>query len=227
MKRVAISCWPDTKLGRSVHEINESFARQIEKAGALPFLVPILDTNADLTPYIEEMDGLLLIGGADVASFEYGEDPHESAEAYQFKRDAHERRFFMEAYRAGKKIIGVCRGMHMINIALGGSLWQHLPELEGGVMHGGFIPNVKIPYHRIQTTGGRMQELYPGGLIVNSFHHQGLKIVARELTVTATSFDGLPEAVENDQILAVQFHPEFEEINADTAALYRRFVEEL
>ncbi len=227
MKRVAISCWPDTKLERPVHEINENFAIQLEQAGALPFMIPILDEKQDLTPYLEQMDGLLFIGGADVSSFEYGEDPHESAEAYQFKRDAFEMRLFREAYAAGKKILGVCRGMHMINVALGGSLWQHLPELEGGVTHHGTFPFKKFPYHRVQTLGGRMKELYPEGLVVNSFHHQGLKIVAKELTVTATSYDGLPEAVENDQILAVQFHPEFEEIISDMAALYKRFVEEL
>lgn len=227
MKRVAISCWPDMKLGRTVHEINEEFSRQIERAGALPFLVPILPKGSDLTPYLQEMDGLLLIGGADVASFEYNEDPHEKSEAYQFRRDEFEKRLFMEAYRAGKKIMGICRGMHLINVILGGSLWQHLPELEGGVIHGGFVPDKKIPYHRLRTLGGRMKKLYPEGLIVNSFHHQGLKIVSKELTVTAVSYDGQPEVVENEQIIAVQFHPEFEDGNPVIKALYRQFVSEL
>lgn len=226
MKRVAIACWPDTRLERPVHEINESFATQVARAGALPFLVPITEPGQDLSAYVERMDGLLLMGGADVSSFLYDEDPHKAAERFHFKRDASEIALFQAARAAGKPVLGICRGMHLINVVLGGTLHQHLPDLELSVTHGGEYPT-KFPYHRVRTLGGRMKELYPEGLIANSFHHQGVKDVAPGLTVTAETHDGLPEALEAEGIFAIQFHPELEDIQADTNRIYQQFVREL
>ncbi len=226
MKRVAIACWPEVRFQRQVNEINENFALHIERAGALPFLIPITTEGQDLTPYVEHMDGLLLMGGADVSSFLYDEDPHIEAERFNFQRDASEIALFQAARAAGKPVLGICRGMHLINVVLGGTLHQHLPDRNRSVTHGGDYPK-RFPFHRVRTLGGRMKELYPDGLIVNSFHHQGLKDVAPGLTVTAEAHDGLPEAVEGDGIFAIQFHPEIEDIQADTSRIYQRFVEEL
>ena len=226
MKRVAIACWPDIRLERPVHEINEMFAVHIARAGAVPFLVPILDRGADLTPYVEQMDGLLLMGGADVSSFLYDEDPHKESERFHFKRDASEIALFHAARKAKKPVLGICRGMHLINVVLGGTLHQHLPDWSTQVTHGGDYPR-RFPFHRVRTTGGRMKELYPDGLIGNTFHHQGIRDEDEELTVTAETYDGLPEVVEGEGIFAIQFHPEMEDIQADTMKIYQRFVDEL
>lgn len=226
MKRVGIACWPDIRLERPVHEINEAFATQMARAGALPFLVPITEPGQDLSPYVAHMDGLLLMGGADVSSFLYGEDPHVESERFHFKRDASEIALFKAVRAAGKPVLGICRGMHLINVVLGGSLHQHLPDLNGPVTHGGDYPK-RFPFHRVRTLGGHMKKLYPDGLIANSFHHQGLKDVAPGLTVTAETYDGLPEAVEGDGIFAIQFHPEIEDIQADTQLIYNHFVSTL
>lgn len=227
MKTIGIVCWPDVRDGVPVYEINERFATQVERAGARPLLIPVLAPGQDAAQYMEWIDGLLLIGGADIASFRYGEDPHPEAERYHFRRDDAEWRLFEAAMAANKKVLAVCRGMHLVNVALGGTLWQHLPDNQSTVVHGGGRPDKKIPYHRIRITGGRMKEIYGEEAVVNSFHHQGLREVANGLVVTARSHDGLPEAVENNRILGVQFHPEFEEINVNHMKLYERFIAEL
>ena len=191
MKRVAIACWPDIRLERPVHEINEMFAVHIARAGAVPFLVPILDRGADLTPYVEQMDGLLLMGGADVSSFLYDEDPHKESERFHFKRDASEIALF-HAARKPKTRAG-----HLPRHASDQCRLRRNPaSASAGLEHTGNprgdYPR-RFPFHRVRTTGGRMKELYPDGLIVNSFHHQGIRDVAEELTVTAETYDGLPK----------------------------------
>jgi putative glutamine amidotransferase len=145
-------------------------------------------------------DALLLPGGGDIDPARFGSVPLENGgEVFDIPRDGLEFRLFEMFYAAKKPVIGICRGMQVINVALGGSIWQDLP-LQCGLSHA--APDGAEPMtHTVVFTDGTQME-------VNSFHHQAVRKPGRGLTVTARSADGMPEALEGNLIRAVQWHPE-------------------
>jgi len=151
-------------------------------------------------------DGLVLCGGGDLECSLYGQE-NCGSEPPDKDRDAAELALFDAYFQAGKPIFGICRGMQLINVALGGTLIQDLPT-QLRLFHrqsGG------DQVHPIRTQEGSfLHTLYGPTLTVNSFHHQALDTLGRDLEVTAWSEGGLPEALQHRSlpILGVQFHPE-------------------
>ncbi len=195
-------------------------------AGGLAVLVPpqpIDEAGADAI--LDGLDGLIITGGKDVDSRRYGQEPHPLNDAPRLDRDALEDALLARAIARDIPFLGICRGMQVLNTALGGSLIQHLPDAIGSTRYnaGG---GVFSPTPAITVTGTRAADLLGEQVTVQSYHHQALDVVAPGLTVSARGDDGIIQAVDVDALtfgVAVQWHPE--ESAAQDARLFAALVE--
>ena len=183
---------------------------------------------------VQNADGLLLTGGGDVDPALYGEAPHETFQASEAGRDAFEIAVVRAAMEAGTPIFAICRGMQILNVALGGTLLQDIPSMvNGAANHAVPEPRFLIAHEVWVAKGSRlatlMAEKMDGDICqVNSRHHQAVKDVARGWEVTATAPDGVIEAMEHPGDvfrLAVQWHPENFWRTGEFRPLFEAFVD--
>lgn len=183
----------------------------IVKSGGVPVIFPSVAPKY-VKDYLDLFDGIIFAGGVDVDPTFYQQEPHQNLGATYYKRDVFEIELCKQALAAGKAIMGICRGMQLINVALGGSLYQDLSEDKKAYLKHSQIAPGNMPSHHVSTKeNSRIRQLVGERPYVNSRHHQVLNQVAPGLVVSAWADDQVPEAVESlasDQILAVQWHPE-------------------
>ena len=182
-------------------------------AGGIPILLPACNCPESIDLLLPSIDGILLPGGADVDPFLYGEEPRRELGLVQTRNDLFEIHFLQEARAAHKPIFCICRGIQVLNVAFGGTLYQDIPsQLPESLRHYQTPTDRKEPTHTVDIVkGSYLYEAYGEERIrVNSFHHQAIKDVAEGFTVSARSRDGLVEAIEarQEHILGVQWHPE-------------------
>ena len=192
-----------------------NYALALTSAGAVPLLAPNVDAGL-AEVYAERADGLLLTGGVDIDPYLFGARPHPDLGTVDRRRDAFELALY-RAFRAlGKPILGICRGIQLVNVAHGGTLHQHLPAVPDTEQH---LQKdfTGAPLQRVALTPGSRLAAGFGStdLFVNSFHHQAVDRVGEGLQVAARSEDGIVEALEiddgagsHDFVVAVQWHPE-------------------
>ena len=186
----------------------------ISEAGGLPLTLPLTENMQDLKEVLEICDGLLFTGGHDVSPWVYGEERIPGCNACCEERDRMEILVLRMAIEKDKPVFGICRGIQLINAALGGTLYQNLPDQFPSVIEHHMSPPYDAVCHNvILENGSPLQKLLQTeNLGVNSYHHQGVCRVAPDLKVMARSEDGLVEAVyrpESRFLWAVQWHPEF------------------
>ena len=184
----------------------------ISELGALPIVLPDVP-GAKGEDYVELFDALVIPGGPDMDPTFCGEEPRWKIGMTNYKRDVFEKEMFEAFYKAGKPIFGICRGCQLINILMGGNVYQDLPsENPDAFIRHSQGANGSYPTHNITIEEG--SELYKSlgaKAYVNSRHHQGMKKLGEGLKVTATAPDGVVECIESvkdNQIVAVQWHPE-------------------
>lgn len=201
----------------------------LRAAGALPLTVPLEADEDDARQIFSLCDGLLLTGGHDVDPALYGQAPEPFCTPPCPRRDALERTLFSLFRQGGKPILGICRGVQLINALMGGTLYQDLPAQKPGVLPHVMQPPYDRAFHTVALTEGGMLSRITGAqeLGVNSYHHQGIRLLAPGLTAEAHAPDGLVEAVScpgHPFMLAVQWHPEFS-FRTDEAsrAIFRAF----
>lgn len=188
--------------------LSRDYADSVARAGGVPVLLPpIGDGHAEL---VARLDGLILAGGADVDPARYHQAPHERTTDLRPDRDAFEFGLLAEVLRARLPVLAVCRGMQVLNSALGGTLHQHLPD---AVAHDGHRPKPGTFGTTSVTVadGSRIAGILGRDVKVRCHHHQALDVVADGLAVTARADDGTVEAVELTDagfVVAVQWHPE-------------------
>ncbi len=195
--------------------INQSYVRALVAAGCAPVLIPLLDDDDRLRAIYERLDAIVFPGGADVAPREYGEEPIDNLNVVEAPRDRTELTLARWAFADDLPALGICRGPQVLNVALGGSLWQDLRE-QGvtSVDHSdadGRARTALIHRVRLDPDSRLAQLIDETNIEVNSLHHQAVKTVAPRLRVTGTSDDGVIEALESDDhrfLIAVQWHPE-------------------
>ncbi len=190
----------------SWHITNEAYLQAIEIAGGIPIILPPSKEAVDI---IKHVDGLLLQGGADVDPSLYKEDKHQNCGDSCISEDLFHIRLIEKAASLNKPIFGVCRGMQIINVAFGGSLYQDReenPKFNNHLMKEAYAEGV----HNItiERESFLAEVFKKENLIVNSLHHQMIKDLAPGFKVAARSDDGVIEAIEKDKIRAVQWHPE-------------------
>ena len=195
-----------------------SYVKAVLMGGHVPVIVPDIDDPVRLRKVLRKIDILLLPGGVDVAPERYGEARSPQLGEVNMERDAFEYCVLTEAVRLRKPILGICRGVQVLNVFLGGSLYQDLPSEypDTTVNHWDepHLINIKRNTRLFRLLGKETVE-------VNSFHHQAVKRLAPGLRVSACAPDGTIEAVECDSlpIAGVQFHPEQLTIQGDTLFL--------
>lgn len=195
--------------------INQSYVNALAAAGCAPMLIPLLDDDERLRAIYERLDGVVFPGGADVAPQEYGEEPIGHLNDVDTARDRTELTLARWAVADDLPTLGICRGQQVLNVALGGSLWQDLRH-QGvtQVEHSdadGRARNAMIHRVRLDPDSRLAQLIDETEVQVNSLHHQAVKSVAPQLRVTGTSGDGVIEAIESPErrfLIAVQWHPE-------------------
>lgn len=204
----------------------------IKSAGGIPIIFPFLDKKSDIVSLCEMCDGFLLTGGHDVSPELYGEAPFDNVEPNPM-RDYIERVVLEYAINNDKSLLGICRGIQFINVALGGTLYQDLPaQFSSKTEH-----HMNAPYDRVCHTVSIVEEtplyeLFETDILgVNSYHHQAVKKLAASLTAMAISEDGLVEAVympDKKFIWAFQWHPEFSYKSDDKSKkIFGKFIESI
>lgn len=195
--------------------VNQSYVRALVEAGCAPVLIPILDDDDRLRAIYERLDGIVFPGGADVAPREYGEDPIGSLNEVEAPRDRTELTLARWAFADDLPTLGICRGQQVLNVALGGSLFQDLRHQGAtSVEHSAADGRARTALvHRVRLDpDSRLAQLIDETDVqVNSLHHQAVKDVAPPLRATGRSDDGVIEALESDDrrfLIAVQWHPE-------------------
>ena len=201
--------FPDPlKINYSPRDISKA----VSEAGGLPVIIPVGEPE-HLQKYVEMIDGLILAGGQDISPHLYGEDPREGIKATSPKRDAAEVALTEAYISTGKPILGICRGLQLINAMFGGTLYQDLSESDEI-----FIKHVQEtpthhPIHRVKIDSkSYLGSILPEEIKVNSLHHQVIRKLGSGLKTTAIAGDGVIEAIETvdptKNIVAVQWHPE-------------------
>lgn len=202
-------------LGRFVRA-DLDYVEGVAEAGGVPVVLAPVGGVRTAETLVGGIDGLLLSGGSDLDPGYYGEDPIPELNITMPERDAFEMELVGHALRRGIPVFGICRGLQVLNVALGGTLYQDLPSQLGRdvLKHRQETPKWQ-PTHEVEVNGAsKVAEILDGeALKVNSYHHQAIKDLADGLSVSARSSDGVIEAVEYRDlserwIVGVQWHAE-------------------
>ena len=185
------------------------YCDQIVRAGGVPMVLPPVDDAEVLINMLEGIDGLVLTGGADYNPLWYGEQPEKELHTINSTRDLPELLLTRLAFNRQIPILGICRGVQTMAIALGGNLVQ---DLKTPLKHSQDAPRSEATHSVTITEGSTLYGLYGQETFVNSFHHQAVKDCGSHLHVVATAPDGVIEAVESTEqkaLMGVQWHPEW------------------
>lgn len=208
--------------GKTLQYLEQSVAHWLLAHGALAFMIPAIAQGATLTranislgDYVRALDGLVLQGGADVSPASYGEEPLRPEWAGDRIRDLYEIELFWECAIQGKPVLGICRGLQLINVALGGTLYQDIASQMPGALRHVDSEAYERNAHAIEIVpGSELCRLYAmtKHATVNSIHHQSINVLGRGLVIEALSpNDGVIEAIRwngSSFALGLQWHPE-------------------
>jgi putative glutamine amidotransferase len=215
----------------SIVVLGAAYVDAVRAAGGVPILIPSGISGEAFQTLFERLDGILFTGGGDIAVERFNGDPHPSIGDVDPARDSVEFSLLGAAVKNRKPFLGICRGMQLVNVGLGGTLYTHIPDQLPGAGKHDFHDGYPRDYmaHRVEVQSGTRLAAIVGELSfpVNSLHHQGAKNVPAALIPTAFSPDGLVEAVElpgHPFGLAVQWHPECIPDQPSSMKLFRAFV---
>lgn len=210
---------------------NREFVDAIRAAGGVPLILPVTADEDIIRNHVNICDAFVLHGGHDANPVLFGEEPSEKSHAGGAMTDLNDISLIRLIMEADKPLLGVCRGMQMMNLVMGGTLYQDISEydaeLKAGVRTGGIAASseggVKVllhnqpgpewdPYHTVRTTPGtKTAALFGETVPVNSHHHQAVKDPAPGAVISASAMDGVVEAIEFPEkkfALGLQWHPE-------------------
>lgn len=219
--------------GNPVVALATHYIRAILQAGGMPVLIPSLLSESEWREFYARLDGIVFTGGGDIETRIFDGLDHPKVDGIDPERDSLELPLLRAAAEGGKPFLGICRGLQVVNVALGGTLFtdiaDQLPGAERHDWHEGF-PRTHLA-HAVRVQEGSllariMNDPLPG---VNSLHHQGIKDLAPALNAVACAPDGLVEAVElpgHPFGLAVQWHPEWLVEHESARRLFQAFIDE-
>ena len=199
---IGISCG---RTSAGAASLSANYTEAVARAGGIPVIFPTVADSALAAELVRRVDGVIFSGGPDLDPSYYGETVWNETVKVDTLRDVSDLMLMRAALAAKKPIMAICRGEQLMNVVLGGSLYQDIPtQVDTLVKHAGGA------WHRIGVEKGSvLYDLFgQDSLTVNSFHHQAVKDPAPGINITARSADGLPEAFETGRVWAVQFHPE-------------------
>lgn len=191
----------------------EGYYQSVLKAGGIPFIIPPFSETDNLSELLDQLDGIIFSGGGDIDPLLLGEEPIKELHSITPQRDLQELLLARIAYDRQIPMLGICKGIQVINAALGGTLYQDIhTQMEGTRIKHSQDLDREYPSHTVSISPNSiLEKLFGKQLAVNSFHHQACKDIAQGLKVTATSPDGVIEAIESSEfksVLGIQWHPE-------------------
>jgi putative glutamine amidotransferase len=192
--------------------VNDSYIQAVERAGGVPILLPVINDEECILAQIESCSGFLFPGGIDIHPKYYASEAHLLLGDINSRVDEYQLKLIRSALESGKPILGVCRGIQLLNVACGGTLLQDLSEAPNRCLKHSQSGMRHEVMHQVKTASGSILENLLGSEFwVNSSHHQIIWDVGSGLTVIATASDGVIEALQmndRDFVLGVQWHPE-------------------
>jgi putative glutamine amidotransferase len=220
------------RYGFSQIAVTEAYVKAVSRAGATPLLIPLGLPDAAYRALLDHLDGILFSGGGDVQPERYGGQPHPLVSEMDPDRDRVEISLLQDSLQSGKPFLGICRGLQLINVAMGGSLYEDLQVQYPKAQRHQFFPEKprSFPAHDVQIE----PESRLAGILgttqteVNSLHHQGIRQLAAGLWASAYAPDGVIEAFELPDYpfgLAVQWHPEWMQDLGPMRALFQAFTQ--
>ena len=215
--------------------MNSRYYLAAAASGAVPVMIPLFDHDErTLRAIYDRLDGVLLAGGVDMEPHTFGEAPHPRLGRTDHARDDVELKLARWALEEGKPILGLCRGHQVLNVALGGSLYQDIEAQVPDALRHDWFPGYPRDHlaHTIEVTPHTRLHAAAGAatMPVNSMHHQAVKELGTGLVVSGRAPDGVVEAIEGSgahYVLGVQWHPEVFELRDDerTHRLFKGFVD--
>ena len=193
--------------------LGSPYLRALEEAGGTPLLVTPAHDEESIARILDVADALVLTGGEDVDPSLYGQQAHEKLSTVNRSRDRMEIAALRGALERGMPVLAICRGVQLLNVALGGTLFQDLPSQRAeGVIHEQAAPITERWHAGRVAEDSRLAEIFGTiDLFINSFHHQGINLLSPELKPVVWAEDGLVEGVEardHPWVIGVQWHPE-------------------
>lgn len=212
------------------HRMNDSYIKAIVQAGGIPVVIPAYEDLSLVKEVIDRLDGVLLSGGGDVDPARYSRRPNAHLGSVSPRRDAAEIAIAQYVIReTDKPLLGICRGVQVMNVAMGGSLYIDLPD-EGKLAHSlTMYPRYQVSHEiEVQDNTQLAKAMGVGTKGVNSFHHEAVKDLAEDFVVCARSLpDDVIEAIElpgERFVVGVQWHPEELTARPEARQLFRDFV---
>lgn len=199
--------------------LNREYVSAVEKVGGMPLMLPVSTDEDIVSTYADMCDGFIFSGGNDINPLFYNEGPHPNLGVVNSDVDLYQITLMKKILERGKPMLLICRGMQLINIIKGGTIYQDLSDIGGKVFkHEQFAPKYE-PIHRVKLVEGtKLYEMFGPSLNVNSYHHQCVKDPGEGLRVAARTEDGVIEAMELENYgfcIGVQWHPEMLFMNAE------------
>ena len=209
--------------------LTEKICSSIRNAGGVPMLLSAADRGCEIEALASRLDGFVFAGGSDIDPSFYGE-PNRGSISPDLERDTFEESLLIEALKADKPVLGICRGCQLINVALGGTLYQNMPDVKAEWTLHKRSDVVKGYVHDIDILKPELFPKLDGPVMhVNSMHHQAIDRTSDYLAVIARTSDGLTEGVCGEGhrfLLGVQWHPEcLAESDPVQAEIFERLVE--
>lgn len=196
------------------HTLQFTYYDSVRRAGGIPILLAPVPADA-VGRLIDRVDGLVFTGGGDIEAHRYGGTPHDAMYDLHYDRDEFEIELAREAARRRTPTLAICRGLQLLNVALGGTLIEDIPSEVGSMDHAEIGHLVYNGHQHVRLAKGCKVAAAVGidDLLVNSIHHQAVRDLAPGFTAVGWADDGVIEAIEHDDLswplLAVQWHPEY------------------
>ncbi len=215
MKTIALTCSTE----KEKYFLASRYAEYVLDAAkyanipVMPVILPLTKDKNVIDEYSRSFDGYLFTGGDDVDPIHYGEEKHEKCGVTEGERDVFELSLLKHLIALDRPVFGICRGIQIMNVALGGSLWQdHYSQVEREGVH--VLKNSEgKPRHKVKISGYLHDIIGSDEIVTNSYHHQAVKKAGNGIIVCARSEDGIVEGIYHEKLSyyrAVQWHPEID-----------------
>ncbi len=215
---------------KEIYYINDEYCAIISKLGGLPILLPYTNNEELIIEQVNMCDGILLPGGDDITPYLYGEEPNLKLGECNEEMDCYHISLAKETIRVNKPILGICRGIQLLNIIHGGSVYMDISYFEGTPILHMQVGRRKDLCHMVDfTEGSKLHQYFGDSILTNSYHHQAVSRIGEGLEITARTRDGLIEGIENHNLkycVGVQWHPEIMAMHTETMhPLFSDFIE--
>lgn len=196
--------------GLKISYTSNDYVEAVDAAGGAPSVLPLTKSEDAIAAHAHNIDGLLLTGGPDVNPLLYGQEPENGLGRIFPEKDAFEIALFNAVNDLGKPVLAICRGLQIVNVALGGTLYQDMKAEDGFHIKHAQQAQPHVASHTVRfAKDSYFADVFGEKTLTNTLHHQAIKDLGKGIRVSGNAEDGTIEAMETDNVIGVQWHPEF------------------